>query len=131
MTLLLRSGKPPLSIEGECILEWSGFHFCGSQQNRHYVVQLFQQEGGSYALGVLFTTQWQGETDYHWAFAGTPAEIVEWTATLGDPPVPPVWGYPPSPAYEDRQQRLVASLRAQWHAALLEVFNREAFAVPH
>ena len=129
--LLQRSGKAPLRIAASPVTKLArldGRHFGGRDHNRWYEVVIYTA-GDTYAASVAYQTLWEHETEYHWATLGSAQHVARWLTGLYDPPVPPVWGYPPSPQYADRQQALVANLRAQWHQAIGEVLNHELFAV--
>jgi hypothetical protein len=128
--LLTRSGKQPLLVENyKEIGRWSGANSSGRDQSRWYELVLYANDDDRYAVSVVYNTRWDGEADYYWATMGTATDVADWLTGLNDPPVPPIWGYPPTQAYESRQARIVESLRSQWHAALPYILNSDKFAV--
>jgi len=122
---LLRTGQAPLQFAGELLAESKGKWHKGQDQNRYHDLSIYRTAAGTYVVGVAYRTCWQGEDDWDFADTTTAAASVERLLrdaielSLGR-----AIGYPPSPAYGDRQARMLASLRERYEGQVSAVLEQ-------
>lgn len=117
--LLDRDGDAPLAFAGEVVAEaWSGHT---DVDLRHHDLRLYRTRGGQYVLETVFVSRHRGEGARRTAVICGDAAAVR-AAVRAHPTCPPGVGYPPGPAYEDRQRRMAADLAARYARAVTELF---------
>ena len=62
---LRRDGLPPLTFQGEMVLERSNRWVSGREKTRWHVVRVYRTLRGRWVLEVVYRTLWQGELDSH------------------------------------------------------------------
>lgn len=119
---LPRTGDLPLRFEGEFLAESSSHRHQGPGQNRWHELAIYRTAAGTYVLAITYRSCWQGEDDHHWVeHAGSIPAVRD--ALVGYPVVPPGIGYPPGPAYAEKQARMVEDLRRRYDQAMSALFQ--------
>src|SRR5574343_1955791 len=116
---LTRSGLPPLRFTGERLASSEGGRVGTRDQSRWHDIALYQATTG-WVAEVVFRTRWEGEQDRHTVYVcASPAEVV---AALAAHKVPASGiGFPVGTVYAERQQAMLADLRARLAAQVSEV----------
>ena len=116
---LTRTGLPPLRFLGERVASSEGGRVGTRDQTRWHDVSIFQAATG-WVGEVVFRTRWDGESDRHTVYVcATPSEVA---AALAAHEVPASGiGFPVGSVYADKQQAMLADLRARLAAQVSEV----------
>lgn len=123
---LPRSGRAPLRFAGEEIAVSDGERQAACNQNRWHELAVYRTDAGGYVVRVAYRTRWQGELDRDAAFVCAAAGDVVAALRAYDP-TGPVRGFPPGSTYAERQERLLADLRARYEEQVSEVLASEEF----
>ncbi len=121
-----RSGLPPLSFQGELIAEQEGKRQASREHNRYHDLAVYQTAGASYVLSITYATIWHGEVSHHFADVFQNEEQVA-SALLNYDPASHVQGFPPLPAFQSRQDRLLADIKARYEAQVSELLSCAEF----
>lgn len=125
--VLPRTGLAPLKFRGELVAWSDGSRQGGREQNRWHELAVYRTAGGKFVVSVEYHTRWQGEQGHEVAaVVDGPADVVRKLAEYD--PAEDVQGYPPGPAYADKQARLVADVTRRYKAQVSEVLAGEEFA---
>jgi hypothetical protein len=118
-----RTGQRPLSFVGESLASASSQHHAGKERNRWHEITVWETSAGKFVVGVSYHTQWEGESNYD---DGVVFDTKDQAATLLEEYIFPniaSIGYPPVPAYGERQARLMADLEESFRHAAGEVIR--------
>lgn len=118
---LERSGLAPLAFRGQRIAASEGRWANGQEQNRWHNLAVYRTVGGEYVVEIIYRTLWQGESGHATVTAiGSNPSAIEGAFREIDP-CECVGGYPPGAQYEDRQRRLLESLRRRYAEQISEI----------
>lgn len=109
-TAVQRTGQRPLSFDGESLATESSRIHAGKTRNRWHEIEVWKTTAGKFVVAVSYRTQWEGESSYD---DGLAFDTKEQVATLLEEYIFPniaTIGYPPTPAYGERQAKLLAEL---------------------
>ena len=124
---LPRSGNSPLAFDGELIAESDGQRQFGKEHNRYHEIAVYRTDGGKYVVAIRYHTHWQGEAHHDFAIAvDTASEAAD--EFRNHEPTSHVGGYPVADNYAEKQQRLLADIRARYDAQVSEILSGEEFA---
>lgn len=119
---LTRTGQRPLEFRGRLLAEADG-DIGPSGPSRWHELAVYQTEAGRYVVAITLLTRYQGEHDHHLVVYADDPEAIEAALREYDP-CPPGIGYPPGPAYADRQARVTADLRRRYEVLVSDLFAR-------
>lgn len=127
---LRRSGRAPLRFTGELLVESSGRHIRGQEQNRWHNIAIYRDGDRRLFAHVAYRTTWAGETDRDDIFDALTVNDLE-IELAGYNPTAYVVGYPNSLGdLAKKQAALLARLRARYEEqvgdVLMEVSNTTA-----
>jgi hypothetical protein len=120
---LTRTGYAPLAFDGEIIAEGSTKTVEGFGQNRWYECRVYRATTGEYVIEIVYSTQWQGEQDYHCAEARANASNIEMVLREFQCDHY-VQGYPPGDHYADKQGRLVQYLQQRYESLVSKILGQ-------
>jgi hypothetical protein len=122
---LTRTGAPPITFDGQPIVELTTQT---RDATRYHDASLFVLPSGAFVLALSYLTSWDGETDHHAAYlCPFPADVVN--HLLNYDPLAHLAGWPPLPAYAERQQRLRQTLTERWQSLVSRLLaSRPEFA---
>jgi hypothetical protein len=122
MIVLQQTGDAPFRFEGRLITKVGGQHYRGKDVNRFFVIELYQSKTGDYILSISYQTVWDGEANRHDVLVySTPEDVCD--ALVQFEAVPEGIGFPPGPSYQEKQERLLASLYSQYDDLVSELLT--------
>ena len=124
---LPRSGRSPFTFQGDIIAQESTRSPRGRQRSRWHEVTLHRSLSGKYILAIGYRSEWNTELDRDEVHVmASPLEVESVLSTYD--PVAYVVGYPLTPEYEDRQERLLKDIRMRWDALVSQCLDFPEFA---
>jgi hypothetical protein len=115
-----RTGDLPLAFEGQVIASAGSRLVRGQERNRWHEIELYRTAGGKFVAAIHCRTIWQGEQDHDCAAVlDGPPGIAEYLRTWI--PASVIRGYPPGVGYEEKQQRMLATVEADYQSLISEV----------
>lgn len=125
---LRRTGGSQVVFEGEEIASVSGqFSASGSEELRWYQAAVYRAADGRYVGEFAYCSRWADEHENRVVVvAKSPAEIRRWLES--ENPTPASVGFPPGPAYSERQKNLLDRLAANRRALVSRLLDDELFA---
>ena len=121
-----RTGLPPLRFKGTLINSADGELFGDTRNNRFYTIHIYKSDSGKFVVKICYETSWRGEEGHCTVLVcGRCEDITQKLSHIN--PLEHVVGFPDSPEYALRQQKLLNSLQAQWSAVLTEALDHELF----
>lgn len=123
---LERTGKPPLVFTGTVVSESLGSPGNDPAHERYHNIVIWRTKAGKWIGEVEYVTERKGEVNYYAAEAfDDPQELA---AALHEyDPTGYVAGYPPLPAFKERQERLLQDIRARFEKQVSEVLDMAVF----
>lgn len=117
---LHRTGDRSLTFEGAELASADTRQHQGPCQNRWWEIALYRSESGKYVIATGYRTQWQGEHETDTVHIADTAEAAA-DLLRGHDYAAGISGFPPG--HDDRQARLMQSLRQCWEAGLTEILG--------
>lgn len=116
-----RTGNLPLAFQGEQLAEASTWAQSGPGNTRWHELRIYRSDSGRYVLEIAFRTLWENEIDRSDAYVlASPVEVAE--TVEGYRVVPEGIGYPPGPAYREKQAALESAIRARFARAASDLY---------
>lgn len=117
---LPRSGQAPLRFQGDLLAASNGQWQSGRDWTRWHELAVYRTARGQYVVQIGYRTRYQGELDHDTAVVvDSAAEVCQ--ALTNYNPAGVIRGYPPGQAYEERQSKLLADVRARYDAQVSEI----------
>lgn len=118
---LLRTGDQALAFQGRLIAEACGTNINGRDRDRAHDVRVYQTVGGTYLVEIIYWSTWKGEPECRTVIAAgrEPARVAAVLRTHD--PLKPVLGYPPAERFRQKQERLLARIRADYATRVSDV----------
>ena len=124
------TGQTPLIVTGHRIANGDTETTNGSRGSRYHVVDVYRSLTGVYCLAVVYRTLWDAETVWETCtLTQNPAEIAERLNEALEETLKHVVGYPATPAYADRQARLLQTLRDRFAVLVSDLCDKIPGAV--
>jgi len=119
-----RTGSAPVRFDGELLAESDGWRR-GRDASRWHEIRIYGTSGGRFVAEIRGGTMWEGEEAVSTLeIADTAGALV---AILRDyDPTAHVLGFPPGPAYAEKQQRVLDDLRVRYEAQIGEMLAEHA-----
>lgn len=127
---LYRTGMTPVSFIGTLLNEASGLDGWDNpkrQPTRFYRLAVYRTDSGKFVVHIEYTTNFRSEKGHSEVLVLESAAKVVHELTEHDP-LDYVAGWPPLPAYEDRQERLLDDLERQYDSLVSKVLDLSEFA---
>lgn len=127
---LRRSGLTPISFVGILLKQASGLDGWDNpkrQPTRFYHLAVYHTDSGKYVVQIEYTTNFRSEKGHSEVMILDNATKVAHELIEHDP-LDYVAGWPPFPAYEDRQERLLDDLERQYDSLVSKVLDLPEFA---
>lgn len=117
---LPRTGDVPLRFEGESIANVSTRPDDPSRFARWYELSLYRTKGGTYIIAIGYRSHYGDRETDRAVLCATPDGIRDELQMFD--PLADVSGFPPGPAYRDKQERMERLLRLDWETAIRDLF---------
>lgn len=114
MVILARTGGPPLEVYANLIATERTND--DQKVDRDYEVSVYEMpEKGGYVVAVKYITRWKTEASTDRVIlCPAPCDLVKVLTEFN--PLADVIGYPGGKQFEEKQKRLMTSLKLQWDA---------------
>ncbi len=127
MTLLQRTGKPPLHVTGESIATASTERD-GARQ--HFELELFELRDGRYVVALSYLTTVRSDEEWHGAYViprrENIPEAIDGAFEVAMERFEAQW--PRGPQFDEKRRQVGAMLRQRFGNAVSELLAEEAFA---
>ena len=124
---LPRSGDAPLRFTGELLAEHDGYRHLGQEYNRYHELAIYRINQGQYVVRIGYQTSWQGEADHELVQIMPDSAAVRRLLKDHDPTAH-VRGFPAGKSYEEKQTRLLQSIRSRYADQVSKILAGEAFS---